>query len=825
MTFARSLIAGLALLVLTAGSAFAQCGTTAPANKFCGNDTGAQGLATWRSVPTGALSSIPGGTVLGNRGSGSAAPAAVTNPVLGIPGTSTGEIDFAGSTSGAAVLRAQAVAGSAVVLMPTAAGTLVGSAAAPLAINATTGQASITGLVGGVLAGAGPAFTISPVLGVAGSSQGSLGFAGATSGTVTVRAQAAAGTTTFTLPNASGTAAVSASAPLVLNATTGALTITSAALTKTDDTNVTMTLGGTPASALIAATSLTLGWTGQLSVARGGTGIASGTSGGIPYFNSGSTLASSGVLGLNQIVFGGGAAGAPATGLGLGTTATVLHGNAAGLPAWGAVSLASDVSNILPTANGGTGVNNTTNNAGDVLSSSGTNGTFATRSLNALCTLAPSVCNLALGYTSIYWYGAKCDGIYQSNQNFDQPATNISITSGLKVLTSSGSTFTSADVGKRVWIPFGGPAGADYGSTITGFTNATTVTVNDAASTTVTAQAATNTHPFAYGTDDTTAIQAAMTGVPFGGTLYIPGSRTGCVIRQQGANTYSLLQNKPFTIRGDGHFSNLMTFPDIPSTVDNLFVDGTGGYDWTNISWSGFSIGMSPSFIPPAFIMYKRYGKRGLVLSGDFAAANIDSMMLGESGNDYSLHIGSASGGSQAINITRNRIYGGLHLANVSDSFRIQSNLLFGASIFGGLFELVGGAGDMNFSNNNVTWAGCTIFENGTKMIVAFNYFEEVLNPSSCARNAMVDFNGGGGTIVMPSFYSNIINASVSTTSTPVRYSNVTGGSFGDNFLTTSTARTFVTSVATMSCAYAPNFWNGGGTHFSTALANTYAGC
>lgn len=45
-----------------------------------------------------------------------------------------------------------------------------------------------------------------------------------------------------------------------------------AALTKTDDTNVTLTLGGTPATALIKAASITVGWTGTLAVARGGTG-------------------------------------------------------------------------------------------------------------------------------------------------------------------------------------------------------------------------------------------------------------------------------------------------------------------------------------------------------------------------------------------------------------------------------------------------------------------------------------------------------------------------------------------------------------------------
>ncbi len=45
-----------------------------------------------------------------------------------------------------------------------------------------------------------------------------------------------------------------------------------AALTKTDDANVTLTLGGSPTVALLAATSLTLGWTGTLGVTRGGTG-------------------------------------------------------------------------------------------------------------------------------------------------------------------------------------------------------------------------------------------------------------------------------------------------------------------------------------------------------------------------------------------------------------------------------------------------------------------------------------------------------------------------------------------------------------------------
>jgi hypothetical protein len=62
------------------------------------------------------------------------------------------------------------------------------------------------------------------------------------------------------------------------------------ALTRTNDTNVTLTLGGSPTTALFAATSLTLGWTGQLSVARGGTGLSTlGTANQLLRVNIGQT--------------------------------------------------------------------------------------------------------------------------------------------------------------------------------------------------------------------------------------------------------------------------------------------------------------------------------------------------------------------------------------------------------------------------------------------------------------------------------------------------------------------------------------------------------
>jgi hypothetical protein len=124
---------------------------------------------------------------------------------------------------------------------------------------------------------------------------------------------------------------------------------------------------GTPASGDLANCTgyPTSALTGTVTVPQGGTGITSGTSGGVPYFSASNAIASSAALAANQIVLGGGAGAAPATLGSLGTTTTVLHGNAGGAPTFGAVSLTADVSGTLPAANGGTGQSSYT--VGDIL--------------------------------------------------------------------------------------------------------------------------------------------------------------------------------------------------------------------------------------------------------------------------------------------------------------------------------------------------------------------------------------------------------------------------------------------------------------------------
>lgn len=121
---------------------------------------------------------------------------------------------------------------------------------------------------------------------------------------------------------------------------------------------------------------------GILPFASGGLGLGSGVSGGILYFSSTTTLASTAALTANRIVVGGGAGVAPSVLTSLGTSTQVLHGNASSAPSWGAVSLTADISGILGITNGGTGASTQTNafNAlsptttkGDLVVDNGTN--------------------------------------------------------------------------------------------------------------------------------------------------------------------------------------------------------------------------------------------------------------------------------------------------------------------------------------------------------------------------------------------------------------------------------------------------------------------
>lgn len=143
-------------------------------------------------------------------------------------------------------------------------------------------------------------------------------------------------------------------------------------------------------------TANTLNLTNALGVAYGGTGLTSGTSGGVLYYSASGALASSAALAASAIVLGGGAGVAPATtttgtgvvtalGVNTGTAgAFVVNGGALGTPSSGTVTNLTGTASI--NINGTVGATTPNTGAFTTISASGVasfaDGTVGTPGLN-----------------------------------------------------------------------------------------------------------------------------------------------------------------------------------------------------------------------------------------------------------------------------------------------------------------------------------------------------------------------------------------------------------------------------------------------------------
>ncbi len=446
--------------------------------------------------------------------------------------------------------------------------------------------------------------------------------------------------------------------------------------------------------------------------------------------------------------------------------------------------------------------------------------------LNAACSVTPSTCQSVLGYSNILWYGAKCDTKIISSSN------TYSITSGTNVLTTSGSfTFSSADVGKSIWVPGAGVASAGLSTTISGFTNSTTVTLAANASTTITNLAASQANPVIYGTNDTAAINATIAGVPDFATVYINPVTSafpvlGCLIKQTGATNYALLVNHPVNLLGAGNGSALITDPSMGTTIRGIYAPQSG-VTWKGVTWSGFLLGTSTNFVP-----FTRYGQAGIYFDatsagpGGFQGLNLGpNLSIGESANGYySIWIDGIA--TQGNRIWNNYIAGGIYLNATADSNMILENRLYGIGNYGITIDTPG-AGNFVFLGNSVQLAAGLCLMSGSGIVVSDNFFEEETASVTYPHNAFVDVGCSTGTTLNSTWITNnIILTGQNTTSYGIKIdANSVSTVFYANEIANANARTSVTNAnATTVCG--PNQWITSATHVSgTAPINWGPAC
>lgn len=213
-----------------------------------------------------------------------------------------------------------------------------------------------------------------------------------------------------------------------------------------------------------------------VSVAQGGTGITSGTSGGVPYYSSSSAIASSGALTANLPVVGGGAGSAPTVGTRSGnttkfvsTTGTLNSGNCA---QWDASGNLIDSGGVCGGGSGApTGAKYWVGTADGGLS--------AEMDLGALTTgLVLNTVSAGTGTPSAY-AGTSCTNQFPRSLNASGAATcaSVSMTADVTGTLGAGNGGTGS-----AFTAFSGPASSTKTFTLP---NATSTILTDNAAVTV----------------------------------------------------------------------------------------------------------------------------------------------------------------------------------------------------------------------------------------------------------------------------------------------------------------------------------------------------
>lgn len=285
-------------------------------------------------------------------------------------------------------------------------------------------------------------------------------------------------------------------------------------------------------------------------------------------------------------------------------------------------------------------------------------------------------------------------------------------------------------------------------------------------------------------TDDTAAIQAALTAVPEQGTLIFP-SGTGCIVSGSGATIFTrttaitLNLNGATIVATAGASTDIFLFQPTDNAchrpwhvTNGIIVIISGGRHVLHISTQGSNTKCIAEFL-------------------------VDRIQDTPSGNaaGYSIYVDNpvtnTNGGTFNSYFEKNVFTNGIVLSNAGDSFRIRDNILTGTK-YGIYLNIAVGGGGILISGNNITAAAQLVVDNAQGVLAIDNNEFEQSVTNTTPNNAVIDIIGGTSTIQFLKFTGNSVLVLASTGDpTPLRVFNTAYAVIETNSIIAHTAGNF----------------------------------
>lgn len=285
-------------------------------------------------------------------------------------------------------------------------------------------------------------------------------------------------------------------------------------------------------------------------------------------------------------------------------------------------------------------------------------------------------------------------------------------------------------------------------------------------------------------TDDTTAINTALSNVSSGGTIYFPNSLCGV--------SSTITRTTPINIVGAGMYtSGLIALATMPTSSPLFEI-----LPPTSTTSRGYS------FINMSFI--NTIGAAAFLVSSNFTTTSIAEVVLdkvvvqGGSGNanSYGILLNNSSapnGGIFNFTFKNGIIFAGAFMVNAGDTLRFQNNIITGPN--GGVAGTqVSGAGNLLIEGNNISSAGGSVVLGCAVGARIFHNELEQQVTSTEVNGAIIDLTGSACTVDSTSITENQIQA-VAGIGTPLLVhigTNVTFPYLAGNRLGTPTSYTGV---------------------------------